>query len=107
MMTSMLVRASFCAPGKEQFFIYWYFLFPIRLGSIISCSEGDFHRMGFFGTLSGGRCIEKYQRELASILCHEIMVRISNGTALNIGGGIISPFSLMEAVVAYLEVGYN
>jgi len=63
--------------------------------------------MGFFGTLSGSRYIEKYERELASILCHEIMVRISNGTALNVVGGIISPFFLMEGVVAYLEAGYN
>ena len=63
--------------------------------------------MGFFGTLSGSRYIEKYERELASILCHEIMVRISNGTALNVVGGIVSPFFLMKGVVAYLEAGYN
>jgi hypothetical protein len=61
--------------------------------------------MRFFGTLSGSRYIEKYERELASILCLEIMVRISNGTALNVVGGIVSPFFLMKGVVAYLEAG--
>jgi hypothetical protein len=61
--------------------------------------------MRFFGTLSGSRYIEKYERELASILCLEIMVRISNGTALNVVGGIVSPFFLMKGVVAFSRPG--
>jgi hypothetical protein len=62
--------------------------------------------MGFGGKLNDTKVMNKYKKELSILLCHEIMVRISNGTAECVHLGI-SQYTLINEVARYLDVHYT
>ena len=63
--------------------------------------------MGFGGKLNDTKGMKKYKKELSILLCHEIMVRISNGTAECVLLGDISQYKLINEVARYLDVHYT
>jgi len=66
--------------------------------------------MQFFGKLNDNKVLEKYKKELLILLCHEIMVRVSNGNALYAISnqlGDISKYKLINGVARFLETNYT